>query len=255
MKNILLYNLLLIFIVSSCDDVALKDEQKQDSSNGIMPQPLPNNNYFITEMDTSYLERIFLDYDLVNIKTLDSNIRVRLAYADTNNFLHKNIYHGLRNAYFNCETAIKIVNAQHFLKIENTNYTLLILDAARPHHIQQLMWDSLKMDAYYKHCYLSPPYEKSLHNYACAVDVTILDVSKNEVLDMGTNFDYFGKKSQPVFEDYYLKTGELSDKVIENRGILRKVMVMAGMKPINSEWWHFASFTKEEANKKFELIK
>lgn len=232
-----------------------KDEQTKDTISQIRPKPIPDNSYFITNKDTSYLERVFLNYELVNIKTIDSTIAVRLAYADTNNFLHKNIYHGLRNAYFNCETAIKIANAQYFLKQENNNYTLLILDAARPHHIQQLMWDSLKMDAYYKHCYLSPPYERSLHNYACAVDVTILDVSKNEVLDMGTSFDYFGKKSQPVFEDYYLKTGELSNKEIENRMILRKAMVMAGMKPINSEWWHFASFTKEEASNKFQLIK
>lgn len=205
--------------------------------------------------DTSYIEHIFKGYDLVNVKTLDSSIQVDLRYADTNNFLKKNLYDGLRNAYFNCETAIKICTAQTFLKETDKKLSLVVLDAARPHHIQQIMWDSLKMDPYYKHCYLSPPYERSLHNYGCAVDVSIVDLSTNKLLDMGSAYDFFGKLSQPVFESYYLKTGELSPQALENRKLLRTVMVRAGMKPINSEWWHFSSCTKEEAEKKYELIK
>ncbi len=205
--------------------------------------------------DTSYIEFVFRAYDLVNIKLLDSSVRVDLRYADTSNFLKLNLYDGLKNAYFNCETALRIAAAQYYLKQNHPNLTLLILDASRPQHVQQMMWDSLNMHPDLKFNYLAPPYETSLHNYGCAVDVTLLDTKTNKSLDMGSDFDFFGKLSEPIFETKFLKSGELSQQAYKNRLILRKVMQRAGLNPINSEWWHFSICNKAEAVKKFKLIK
>jgi D-alanyl-D-alanine dipeptidase len=205
--------------------------------------------------DTSYLEHVFNHYDLENLRHLDSSIQVRLRYADTSNFLKINFYDGLRNAYLPCEVALKLCNAQFFLKQIYPNYSLIIYDAARPLHIQQMMWDSLKMPADRKFNYLSPPYETSLHNYGCAVDLAIIDLSQNKLIDMGTDFDTFEKLSQPVYEWKFLKTGELSQQAYENRCLLRFMMKRAGFNTIPSEWWHFSYGNKEYAAAKFKLIK
>lgn len=205
--------------------------------------------------DTSYLEHVFMSYDLVNLQHLDSTIGVTLRYADTNNFLKTNFYDGLRHAYLPCEVALKLCNAQYYLKQVSPALSLVILDATRPLHIQQMMWDSLDMPPDKKFNYLSPPYEPSLHNYGCAVDLTILDESKNSLLDMGTGFDAFTPLSQPALEWKFLKSGELSREAVDNRRLLRTVMKMAGFSSIPSEWWHFGYCSKETAATKFKLIK
>jgi len=205
--------------------------------------------------DTSYVEYIFKSHDLVNIKSLDSSIRVNLRYSDTNNFLKYNLYDGLRNAYFNCETALKVAAAQFYLKQINPDLSLVVLDASRPQHIQQIMWDSLKLHPDKKLFYLSSPEETSMHNYGCAVDATIMNIKTNTFLDMGTDFDFFGNLSEPIYEAQYLKSGELSHEAYANRILLRGVMQRAKLNPITSEWWHFSLCTKKEAMARFSLIK
>ena len=204
--------------------------------------------------DTSYLEHVFRGYNLANISELDSTIQIKLRYADTNNFLGRNFYDGLRHAYFTCDLAIRICNAQYFLKEIDSSLSLVILDAARPLHIQQMMWDSLDMHPDKKYSYLSPPYETSMHNYACAADLSIIN-AKGELLDMGTDYDYFHKMSQPVYEKVFIKSGELSAEAVYHRKMLRYVMQRAGLKGINSEWWHFALCTKPEAAARYQLIR
>lgn len=205
--------------------------------------------------DTSYLELLFRGYNLVNINDLDSSIQVDLRYADTTNFLKRNLYDGLRNAYFNCETALRLCAAQFYLKQIDPNLSLLVLDASRPQHVQQMMWDSLKLHPDKKTFYLARPEETSLHNYGCAVDVTILDLRTNKPLDMGTEFDFFGSLAEPIYEPRFLKTGALSQQAYQNRLLLRKVMQQARLNSITSEWWHFSTCKKEEAALHYELIR
>jgi zinc D-Ala-D-Ala dipeptidase len=229
------------------------------------PRPLIKHRVFVIrdtmkakpkpDADTSYLESIFRNNQLVDVQDLDSSIRVKLKYADTSNFLKKDFYDGLRKAYFPCDMALKVCNAQYFLKKFNSNYSLLVLDATRPLHVQQMMWDSLDMPADKKFNYLATPYSNSLHNYGCALDATIIDLTTGKELDMGSEFDHFGKLSEPVYEWQFLKSGELSKEAFENRKLLRAVMKLANLNSINSEWWHFNCCTKEYAAANFTLIK
>lgn len=205
--------------------------------------------------DTSYLEFVFRGYGLENIQHLDSSIQIKLRYADTNNFMKINFYDGLRHAYFPCEVALALCKAQYYLKQINPDLSLLIWDAARPLHIQQMMWDSLKMPDNRKHNYLSPPYETSLHNYGCAVDLSIINIRGNSQMEMGSDFDTFEKISEPVYEQQFLKSGELSEQAFQNRRLLRWVMKKGGFSPIPSEWWHFGYGNKVQADTKFKLIK
>lgn len=208
----------------------------------------------VADPDTSYLEFIFKKCGLVNLQELDSSIHVELRYADTANFLHRSFYDGLRRVWLPCEVALRLCNAQMYLKQVNPELSLVIFDAARPLHIQQMMWDSLDLPPDRKFNYLSPPWEISLHNYGCAVDLGILDLSQNKLIDMGTDFDTFEKLSQPAYEWQFLRSGELSRGAFDNRRLLRSVMKHAGFNPIPSEWWHFGYGSKESAAAKFKLI-
>ena len=257
MKIYQVYFLVAILFLLACNTAS------EEKGNKISKQLIVINDTFNPsknlqgkiKKDTSYLEYLFKNYDLVDIKTLDSTLKIDLKYADTSNFLKLNMYDGLLKAYLPCEVAMRVCNAQLFLKQINADYSLLIFDAARPFHIQQLMWDSLDMPPDIKYAYLSPPFAVSLHNYGCAVDLSIIDLKTNKLLDMGTEFDFFGKQSQPIYEAYYLAKSELSQQALDNRKLLRNVMQKARFYPITSEWWHFNFCNKEFAAANYKLIK
>lgn len=247
------YILVFIVVLGACDPGL--EHHASGIGRAVEYRPDTAETNLFQPADTSYLECVFAGYGLVDIKSLDSTIQVDLRYSGTNNFLGRDFYDGLRKAYFPCEVGQRICDAQYYLKQLNPAYSLLVLDAARPLHVQQMMWDSLDMTPDKKFNYLAPPFTVSLHNYGCAVDLTIIDVSRDSLLDMGSRFDHFEKLSEPVYEWHFLKSGELSRKAYENRRLLRTVMQAARLSPINSEWWHFNYCTKEYAAARFQLIK
>lgn len=201
------------------------------------------------------MERYMMENGLVNVQEMDPTIQIKLVYNDTCNFLHYKIYDSLSIAFLPCDIATKFCNAQNYLKQLNSKFSLVIFDAARPRHIQKLIWDSLKMEPNIKYNYVATPWDISLHNYGAAVDVSIKDMSTNELLDMGTKFDHFGQLAEPIYEARFLKNKQLSDTAYKNRLLLRKVMKKAGFNSIPSEWWHFNSCNKEFAAQTYTLLK
>ena len=203
--------------------------------------------------DSCELEKLFVSKNLVNINSLDSNIRVVLHYSTSQNFLNKPIYNGLKDCYLPCDVAIKLCNAEHLLNIQFPNYHIIVFDAVRPLHIQKQMWEELKMPVEEKINYLAHPSDLSLHNYGAAVDVGI--IGNNDVLlDMGTSFDFFGELSEPKREKELVEKGQLSKEALTNRLLLRDVMTKSGFTTITSEWWHFNATNKANAAAKYELI-
>lgn len=169
------------------------------------------------------------------------------------NFIGKKFYGGLDQCYLPLEAATKLGKAQRALQAEHPFYSLVIFDAARPLHIQKMMWDSLKMKPVDKYNYVARPDEYSLHNYGAAVDLSIIN-QNGVLLDMGTPFDHFGGLAQPKMEKELVASGKLSRNAYGNRLLLRKIMMDAGFNPITSEWWHFNSCTKAYAAEHYTLI-
>jgi D-alanyl-D-alanine dipeptidase len=185
---------------------------------------------------------------LVDIRDVDSSIVVLLLYATDNNFVGKQMYKSLREAYLQPEAAEKLVRAQQYLKQINPDYTLIVYDAARPQWAQETMWNKVKNTPMQR--YVANPQRISMHTYGIAVDVSILD-GDNKELDMGTPVDFLGALAEPKNESKYLASGELTDKQVRNRKLLRTVMKKAGFRGISNEWWHFEAFTRAEAQKKY----
>jgi D-alanyl-D-alanine dipeptidase len=186
-----------------------------------------------------------------DVQEIDPSIKVELKYACTNNFMCANVYGDFKRGYLRREAAEKLAKANRSLKQIHPDLTLLVVDALRPRHVQRKMRSILEKTPM-KH-YVADPRGGSMHNYGCAVDITIVDAQGNR-LDMGTPMDHFGILSQPRHEARFLREGKLTSQQIANRRLLRTVMTTAGFRPIPIEWWHFEAFEKTFIRKAYTIV-
>ncbi|GGY91745.1 M15 family metallopeptidase [Pseudoduganella plicata] len=165
-----------------------------------------------------------------------AGIATDLRYAGPDNFVGRDLYSPLDCAWLHRIAAAAIEQVVAWLAAHRPGHTLLILDALRPHRVQEQLWDALAGTPL--RMYLADPIRGSIHSYGMAVDVTILDGNGRE-LDMGTGFDDMSERSHPALENELLARGELTAQQVANRQLLRDAMFQAGFAGINSEWWHF----------------
>ncbi|HYG37382.1 MAG TPA: M15 family metallopeptidase [Cytophagales bacterium] len=202
----------------------------------------------------SPLEQNIIDAGLVDIQSVDSSILVDLKYSTLDNFVKIDLYGTLYKCYLQKDVALKVAKAQQLLKERYPQLSLLIYDGVRPVSIQQILWDTLKVPEKIKHFYVANPDSASIHNFGAAVDLTLAD-SSGRAVDMGTEFDFFGPLAYPIKEDAFFKEGKLSVDQINNRLILRNVMIDAGFTSTTTEWWHFNSCSKAKAKRIYNLVK
>ncbi len=170
---------------------------------------------------------IIPDYDTaqwVELISLDSTIVIDLKYATTDNFVKEQLYDCGR-CFLRHEAANQLVKVQKILA--GSGYRLKMLDCYRPLPVQQRLWDKFQNASY-----ITPPDQGSMHNRGQAVDLTIVNGSGQD-LDMGTDFDFFGKEAHHTFTN-------LPDTVLANRRLLKNTMKMAGFRSIRTEWWHYS---------------
>ena len=183
---------------------------------------------------------------------IDNTIRVDLVNSDPQkNYFRENYYQGLSKAYLRKEIAVKLSRAQKTLKNKYPDYSLLILDAARPRSVSKLMHEKMKGTKFEN--FVAHPAKGSMHNYGIAVDITIVDKAGNE-LDMG--FNPFRKSTLELYWLYAKKRlgFNLTDEQKKNRKLLDDTMTTAGFIPLSFEWWHFNGLPKSEARKRYEII-
>jgi D-alanyl-D-alanine dipeptidase len=201
---------------------------------------------------TNEIEKKFIKAGLIDIKTIDSSIQVDLVNSDPKkNYFRENYYNGLNKAYLRKEVAIKLANAQKILKAKHPQFSLLILDAARPRSVSKMMFDKMKGTRFEK--YVANPAMGSMHNYGIAVDLTIVD-EKGKELDMG--FSPFRKSTLELYWQLAkMKIGfKLNKEQKENRKLLSDTMKKAGFLPLSFEWWHFNGMPKDRARQKYQII-
>ena len=73
---------------------------------------------------------------------------------------------------------------------------------------------------------------RSGHSRGSTVDLTLVELSSGEELDMGTPWDFFDLASWP-------DSKEVTTQQQANRLLLRNLMLTAGFQPLSTEWWHF----------------
>lgn len=207
-----------------------------------------------TPSATDQLEERCRAAGLVNIGERLPEVIVDLKYSTTDNFLGKDVYGSFSTAWLQPEAAAMLEKAWDTLQARAPQLTFVIYDATRPLSIQELMWATLDMPLEEKGKYLSNPKNGSIHNYGAAVDISLAFKDSGKALDMGTPFDFFGRAAEPVQEAALLAEGLLTQEQLNNRLLLREVMLSTGFRQLPTEWWHYNACSREEAKARYTAI-
>ena len=172
------------------------------------------------------------------------SIKLEMRYCSYNNFVGKPI------EGYNAEVCIvtqlaanALIKVQEELKTQNKS--LKIFDAYRPQQAVNhfMKWakninDTLTKRQFYpdvaKQNLFIEEYiaTRSRHSSGSTVDLTIVDLTTGEELDMGSAYDFFGEQS-------WINYKEITEAQKENRQLLQHVMLKHGFRNYPKEWWHF----------------
>ena len=167
---------------------------------------------------------------LVDVRTLDSTIRVDARYAGPDNFTGAPLpgYEAPR-ALLRREAAMALARVQ--ARLQTGGLGLLVFDGYRPVRATRAMvqWaDRTGRRDLLKDGYIA---SRSRHNLGLAVDLTLVDPGSGTALDMGTPFDTFSEAAH---------TANAAGRVQRYRQILVRVMESEGFRNYQKEWWHFS---------------
>lgn len=163
------------------------------------------------------------DTTFVNLKEYSNDFIYDMKYATSENFLKANVY-DCAECLLRFKTVKALIKANN--KLIKKGYRIKLFDCYRPLDIQIKMFAIVSNPEY-----VADPKKGSIHNRGGAVDITLVDENGKE-LDMGTDFDHFGKEAAQDYQN-------LSEEIKANRKILRTVMTNSGFKILPSEWWHY----------------
>lgn len=163
------------------------------------------------------------DTTFVNLKSFSADFQFDMKYATTDNFLKKIVY-DCDECYLRFKTVKSLIEANS--KFNKLGYSIKVFDCYRPLDVQKKMWEIVPNADY-----VADPKKGSIHNRGGAVDITLIDKEGKE-LDMGTKFDFFGEEASHNYKN-------LSEEVLKNRVLLKKIMLENGFKSFDSEWWHY----------------
>jgi len=153
-----------------------------------------------------------------------------IRYASKDNFVGHIIYDCGR-CFLRPDAAAALGKINKELK--KRGLVVKLFDCYRPLAVQWELWKEVPNPQY-----VADPRKGSMHNRGQAIDVTLVEMESGKELDMGTDFDFFGKRA------YHSTTPELPKEIQENRRILKSTMEKYGFQPIRTEWWHY-SFRKK----------
>ncbi len=167
---------------------------------------------------------------LVDVRTLDSTIRVDARYAGPDNFTGAPLpgYEAPR-ALLRREAAMALARVQ--ARLQTGGLGLLVFDGYRPVRATRAMvqWaDRTGRRNLLKDGYIA---SRSRHNLGLAVDLTLVDPGSGTALDMGTPFDTFSEAAH---------TANAAGRVLRYRQILVRAMESEGFRNYEKEWWHFS---------------
>lgn len=200
------------------------------------------------------IKDLYIEYGLVDIQSIEPEIKSDVKYATKDNFAGKVLYQEDCGLYCVPDLAKAIANAQRDLKDINPALSIVIFDAARPLSVQKEMFEMVKGTEAER--FIANPYGEytgGFHNYGMALDVAIVD-NDGCMLDFGTGYDAFDKIAHSGCEAELVKNGLLAMTAYSNRMLLYYVMGKNGMLPYAYEWWHFQLEYNECDKHKYRLL-
>ncbi len=203
-----------------------------------------------------------LAYDLpegfVYVRDVIPDVIEEMRYATEHNFTGM-VVDGYEAgaAILTKEAALALKEAADALRLDG--YRVKIFDAYRPRRAVRFFVDWSKTDDMRMRDEFYPEFKNkkllvdqgyiarnSAHTRGSAIDMTIVYANGTEV-DMGTCFDYFGKKA------WHGASG-LTQEQTEMRALLRSVMESCGFKAFEHEWWHYRLYLEPYKGEGFDFI-
>ena len=208
----------------------------------------------VVNQEKSDIEKSLERIGLQNVAEEIPGVEVYIVYATPYNFMGRVLYKGLDEAYLVPEAMEKLKKANELLRKKRLDLHLVVYDAARPRSIQEQMWKVVENTELQD--FVANPNKSGggPHNYGVAVDVTLVDCTGHPI-PMGSEYDYFGDRSRVDLEVQLIESGEINQRELKNRQLLREVMTEAGWLVEPSEWWHFNAMPLAEASQRLSVIK
>ncbi len=182
------------------------------------------------------------------LKKENPTLILDLRYATSENFTGK-IVTGYTSEKAIGTKALSIALRKVQALLRSKGLGLKVFDAYRPQSAVDafISWaasasDTLKKREYYPNLKKEDLFElgyiaeKSGHTRGSTIDVTLVYLKgrrKGKEIDMGGKWDYFGEASHFNYQ-------KISPKQMENRRLLRDLMIVGGFNPYEKEWWHFS---------------
>jgi D-alanyl-D-alanine dipeptidase len=163
------------------------------------------------------------DTTFIRLADYSEGFAYDLRYATENNFLKARVYE-CAECYTRVKTAKALLAANK--EFMQQGYKILFFDCYRPNSVQYKMWKIVPNPQY-----VANPEKGSVHNRGGAVDISLVNL-KGEAVDMGTDFDYFGRRA-------YHDNFDLPEEILRNRRLLKETMERHGFQSIRTEWWHY----------------
>jgi D-alanyl-D-alanine dipeptidase len=215
--------------VISCSHLAFSQDFKTSQHE---KKPVIINNV------ASYTNSISDDANkkVVLLQQIIPQLVIDLKYATKNNFT-KQILYKKPEAFLRLQAAIALKKINE--ELAEMGLGLKVFDAYRPYRITKKMWKLVHDERY-----VANPVKGSGHNRGAAVDVTLVKNPTKEELLMPTAFDDFTEKAHHNYMS-------LSNEIINNRALLKKIMEKHGFVALETEWWHYSL---PNAASRFELL-
>jgi len=214
---------LLLVLISSCKDKP-SEEKKPDQ---VFEEPM--ETFDSVPLEKPEPQKTFLTFEgladttFVRLADFSDGFAYDLRYATENNFLKEKVY-DCAECYTRVKTAKALIAANS--DFHDQGVRIKFFDCYRPNSVQYKMWEIVPNPQY-----VANPDKGSIHNKGGAVDIT-LETLEGEELDMGTDFDFFGKRA-------YHDMTDLPQNILDNRKLLKETMEQHGFWSIRTEWWHY----------------
>ena len=231
-----------VLILGACKqqpNVPKNDSTRSDAE--IVMDTIPKDTNVELKKTTLKTFEGIADTTFVRLADFSEDFVYDMRYATENNFLKAKVY-DCPECYTRAKTAKALIRANKDFMEKGVK--IKFFDCYRPNSVQFKMWEIVPNPQY-----VANPDKGSIHNKGGAVDITLVDLEGKE-LDMGTDFDYFGKKA-------YHDNMDLPQEILDNRKLLKETMEAHGFWSIRTEWWHYnlsAASNDKVANFKWECL-
>lgn len=168
----------------------------------------------------------FRESELVELVKLDPTLALDIRYATTNNFAGA-VFYAEPRAFLQRPAAEALVRVQQRLRPRGLG--LLIHDAYRPWSVTKMFWEATPADM---KDFVANPANGSRHNRGCAVDLSLVDLTTGEPMEMVSGYDEFSPRAYPGYPGG-------SSHQRWHRDLLRAEMEREGFSVYEFEWWHF----------------